>query len=90
MKPEITDPSPYYKQWANFLRNFCTKEFDFLIKHNVLSGRQLGVLSKRSTVDTITFEALLERKQQHKPFQCTLLDLSKAFDTVDHLLLAKM
>ena len=65
---------------------------DFLIKHKVLSGRQLGFLSKRSMVDAIieTFEALLERKQQHKPFQCTLLDLSKAFDTVDHqLLLAK-
>ena len=57
-----------------------------------MSGRLLGFLSKRSTVDTIieTFEALSERKQHHKPFQCTLLDLSKALDTVDHqLLLAK-
>ena len=62
---------------------------DFLIKHKVLSGRQLGFLIKRSTVDAImeTFEALFERKEQHKPFQCTLLDLSKAFDTVDHQLL---
>ena len=62
---------------------------DFLIKHKVLSGRQLGFLSKRSTVDAIieTFEALIERKQQHKAIQCTLLDLSKAFDTVDHHLL---
>ena len=33
-----------------------------------------------------TFEALLERKQQHEEFQCTLFDLSKAFDTVDHQL----
>ena len=62
---------------------------DSLVKHRALSGRQLGFLSNRSTVDAIieTFEALLERKQQHKPFQCTLLDLSKAFDTVDHQLL---
>ena len=62
---------------------------DFLIKHQVLSGRQLCFLSKRSTVEAMieTFEALLERKQQHKPFQCFLLDLSKAIDTVDHRLL---
>ena len=65
---------------------------NLLIKHKVLSGRQLSFQSKRSRVDAIieTFEALLERKLQHKPFQCTLLDLSKAFNTVDHqLLLAK-
>ena len=68
------------------------KNLDFLIKHKVMSGRQLVFLSKRSTVDAVieTFEALLERKQQHKPFQSTVLDISKAFDTVDHqLLLAK-
>ena len=61
---------------------------DFLKTHKALSGRKLGFLSKRSTVDAIieTFEALIERKQQHKPFQCTLFDLSKAFDTVDHQL----
>ena len=59
MKPEITDLFPFYQQGENFLRIL-----DF-IKHKVLSGRQLGFLSKRSTVDIIIepFEALLERKK---------------------------
>ena len=56
------------------------------MNHTAKLGRQLCFL------DAIikTFAALLERKKQLKPFQCTLLHLSKAFDTVDHqLLLAK-
>ena len=61
----------------------------FLLKNKILSRKQFVFLSKRSTVDAPT--ELLENNQRLRKknvlTHCTLLDLSKAFDTVDHSIL---
>ena len=61
----------------------------FFAKHSILSNRQLGFLGKRSTVDAIieTFDKIISHQCKKTEFHCTLLDLSKAFDTVDHAIL---
>ena len=61
----------------------------FLLKNEVLSRKQFGFLSKRSTVDALT--EMLEKIQRFREMNvlahCNLLDLSKAFVTVDHSIL---
>ena len=61
----------------------------FFAKHSILSNRQIGFLSKRSTVDAIleTFDKIISHRCKETEIHCTLLDLSKAFDTVDHTIL---
>ena len=52
----------------------------------MLSKKQFGFCNKRSTIDAIveTLEVLIKSKNTDKLTHCTLLDLSKAFDTVDY------
>ena len=61
----------------------------FLVQHNILSERQFGFRNKRSTVDAIaklTEHIRLGLDSLNET--CTVfLDLTKAFDTVDHNLL---
>ena len=61
----------------------------FLLKNKVLSRKQFGFLSKRSTVDALTemLENIQRLREKNVLAHCTLLDLSKAFDTVDHSIL---
>ena len=52
----------------------------------MFSNKQFGFRNKRSTTDAIveTLEVLIKSKNTDELTHCTLLDLSKAFDTVDH------
>ena len=62
----------------------------FLFKNDVLPTKQLGFISKRSTI--VALVEVVERicdLRSKKLAHCTLLDLSKAFDTVDHKLLIR-
>ena len=63
----------------------------FLIKNDVLSKKQLGFICKLSTIDALVevVERICELRYRKQVSHCTLLDLSKAFDTVDHKLLVR-
>ena len=67
--------------------------FKFLTKHNILYDSQYGFRSKHSCEDAILemVGRLLQARNEDKHCAGIFLDLSKAFDMLDHhLLLQKM
>ena len=63
----------------------------FLEKHNTLNENQFGFRKNRSTTQAILLIVdKIQRAIEEKKISCGLfLDLSKAFDTVDHSILLK-
>ena len=51
---------------------------------NLFYCRQIGVRSKTSTLLVLTVITGLIRNNTHFDVSCMLLDLKKAFDTIDH------
>ena len=74
------------KIFDKFIKRTLTS---ILLKNKVFSRKQFGFLIKRSTVDAFT--EMLKNNQRIREknvlAHCTLLDLSKAIDTVDHSIL---
>ena len=58
----------------------------FLIKYDVLSKEQFGFQSKKSRIDAVmeVVEYLRNNMNKQEPTCCALIDLTKAFDTVNH------
>ena len=58
----------------------------FFNKFDVLSNKPFGFRNKRSLIDAIvqTLEVLIESNNTDILTYCTISDLSKAFDTIDH------
>ena len=76
-----------------FLKIFekCIYEqlYSYLIKHNILAPNQFGFKQNCSTSQAMRklYDELVQNIDQKQVTYCIFLDLSKAFDTVDHKIL---
>ena len=59
---------------------------EYLISQKLLSNTQFGFRTSNSTIDAILYctEAFRKAIDNNKTVACSLLDLSKAFDSIDH------
>ena len=67
--------------------------YKFLQKHKILSDLQFGFVKNKGTTDALSYisQRIYENLDKSKPMIATFLDLSKAFDTVNHdILLRKL
>ena len=67
----------------------CKRLVDFLEEHKLLYKYQFGFRSKHSTVQAVTeiVDNIIEEMKNGKLVSGIYMDLSKAFDTVDHEIL---
>src|SRR5690606_10941395 len=74
----------FEKLMANQIINFVTE-------HNIIHTNQYGFLKNRSTEDAVTHltESVIEQLDNKLKCLTIFLDLSKAFDSVNHTLLLK-
>ena len=71
----------------------CRRLLSFLNKHHILSDHQYGFQAKRSTQQTIIelVDKITSAIEKNEYTIGIFLDLSKAFDTVDHeILISKL
>ena len=75
---------PYFSKI--FERCMYNRMVTFLEKHKLIAEQQFGFRRKRSTeLALLDFvNAAIEAIEENKYFMSTVLDLKKAFDTVDH------
>jgi hypothetical protein len=62
---------------------------DFLDKHNIFNKSQFGFRKNKSTNDAIAtiIENIIENLNDKTKYNCVLIDLSKAFDCIQHNIL---
>ena len=75
--------SPFSKIFEKII---CKRLNKYLTRHNILAKEQIGFRANHSTNHVIAdVTNKLQNYRDNKHFTCLiLLDLSKAFDTVDH------
>ena len=64
---------------------------EYLSKHNLITNSQYGFRKNVSTIDAILYaiESFRLNIDKNEFTACTLLDLSKAFDSLNHEILIK-
>ena len=74
-----------------FERSIHSRPYDYYVKYNVFYSDQYGFLKKKSTTDAILkFTDLCYSTFKNKQLLMSIfLDFSKAFDTVDHVILCR-
>ena len=76
-----------------FERNYCKSVISFLLRYNILYDHQLGFIPGQNTTPAITLSLVdyLINSFENNMLTCGIfLDISKAFDTIDHnILLSK-
>ena len=87
MTPQTIDQFRFFQFWAKFLSVLFLNEPNHVDKFNIIRNTQFGFRSNRSTVDailTLLEEVSTSLSNKKLTVQNTFLDLTKAFDTVDH------
>ena len=72
-----------------FEKLICTRLYDFFTSHNILSDKQFGFRKGHSTSSALNYSVRqIENALNHKKHVLGIfIDLSKAFDTIDHQIL---
>ena len=89
-KPNNYRPNSLVPLFGKIIKKIIKRRLmSILLKNKILSRKQFGFLSKRSTVDALTemLENIQKLREKNVLTHCTLLDLSKAFDIIDHSIL---
>ena len=85
--PENYRPISITGALSNVFEKLLYKQInEYLISQKLLSNTQFGFRTSYSTIDAILFctEAFRKAIDNNKTVACSLLDLSKAFDSIDH------
>ena len=69
-----------------FERILYNRIISFLENNKIISDNQYGLRKKRSTIDAVllAMESIRESLDKRTKPSCTMIDLTKAFDTVNH------
>ena len=65
---------------------------DFITKNNIINQNQFGFIKKHNTTDAILdlYNHIILNKNKNKAINTVFIDLSKAFDTIDHIILLEI
>ena len=91
---KITDPKKkiisLLPQISKILEKLIYNRLEhFINKHKLISNNQYGYQRNKNTIDAITefYTNILNNKENNKKTNTIFLDLSKAFDMLDHNIL---
>ena len=89
----ITAHLHFYHKLVKYLKKLYIdyRLSNFIIKHKIINKNQYGFIPKsNTTISLLNIQHyILQKNSEHKKIATIFLDLKKAFDVVDHVLLLK-